>query len=207
MRLTRHLLLALIFAAPGWNSPAPAAVPPVTMHVPRQVLAEALQKSLPVVLSRASESLGGTISVNRIDNLALAEQSISASLGLTGEDVQLNTKIGGYQIALNVGNVVIDFRIDAQLRFDETTQTLYIRPMITEIDQGGEQQNNEIGALVASLFHDQELPVTIDRLQPIVANTGAKQLVIHMRVRDVSVTPDGLYLEFTPNITTTPPAQ
>lgn len=193
------LMLTMLFPAFATGSGSET----ITMKLPESVLVDSIQKSLPIQLSHNSETLGGVISITRIDKLDLQDQGLSALVGLTGTDVKINTVIAGHQIALNVGTVQLDFNITASLRYDEPSQTLFINPQISESSPENDPKGKEIGALLVSLFNGREIPVVIDRLQPIITNTGSRQLVINMHVKDIVVQPDALVLHLLPDITAT----
>ncbi|MBT8354352.1 MAG: hypothetical protein KJO60_07500, partial [Desulfofustis sp.] len=109
----------------------------------------------------------------------------------------LNTSIGGHNLLLKVGNVELDFSLEAVMRFDKPSQTLFIRPTVSGIDQRG-SQNNEVGELIAALFNGQEIPVALENLQPIITDIGTRQLVIDMSVEDVRLGSDVVEILLTP---------
>jgi len=194
-------ILLLTTISSVWAAPGNKAA--ITMSIPEIILVETIKKSLPIRLSQPSEALKGVISIKRIDRLNLGKQQISAHLVLTGTDVQIHTAIAGHQIALNVGNVQLDFSITARIRFDEASQTLFIIPQLTEMGSGTNQKGNEIAALLVSVFNGKEIPVVINKLQPIITNTGRRQLAINMHIKDIVVEPDALVLYLLPDIKAT----
>lgn len=170
---------------------------PILLSLPVKVVEEVVQKSLPLQINQPSDSLAGVISVDKIDNLIFKDKSLSASVSMSGRDVQLNTQIGGHQIRLNVGNVMLDFNLDAVMRFDPSTQTLFLRPSVSSLNQQG-AENSEAGELMVALFNDQEFPVALDNLQPFITDIGNRQLIIDMSVEDIRLDPESLDLLLTP---------
>ena len=83
------------------------------------------------------------------------------------------------------------------MRFDKASQTLFIRPTVSGTDQQG-TQNKEVGDLIAALFNDQEFPVALDTLQPIITDIGTRELIINMSIEDVRLKPKTLLLLLTP---------
>ncbi|MEJ2058462.1 MAG: hypothetical protein P8X39_11560 [Desulfofustis sp.] len=158
----------------------------ILLSLPESVIATVVEQSLPIVVNQASNSLVGSISVTDINNLALKNDSITAAVSMQGRDVQLNTSFGGNQIRLNVGSVDLNFNAAATLRFDKESQTLFIHPTVSGLEQ---QENNEAGKLMLALFNDQEIPLVLDTLQPIITDIGSNELVIDTRVHDVVVKP------------------
>jgi len=177
------------------------------MSIPEAVLVDTIKKSLPVQLSQPSDTLKGVIAINRIDSLNLEKQMLSAHLLLTGTDILVNTEIAGHQIALKVGNVQLDFNLTARIRFDESSQTLFILPQLTELAPEANQKSNEIGGLLVSVFNGKEIPIVINKLQPIITNTGSRQLAINMHVKDIVIEPDALVLYLLPDIKAIKPSK
>ena len=173
---------------------------PILLSLPEKVIAEVVQKSLPLQVNQPSESLAGQISVEKVENLNFKEESLAATVTMSGRDVQFNSSIGGHSLLLKVGNVELDFSLEAVMRFDKASQTLFIRPTVSGIDQRG-SQNNEVGELIAALFNEQEIPVALDNLQPIITDIGSRQLVIDMSVEDISLGPSSVDILLTPQTT------
>ena len=170
---------------------------PILLSLPEKVVAEVVQKSLPLQVQQPSDGLAGLISVEKVENLNFKDDSLGATVTMSGRDVQLNTSLGGHNLLLKVGNVEIDFNIEAVTRFDKASQTLFIKPTVSGIDQRG-SQNNEVGELVAALFNEQELPVALDNLEPIITDIGNRQLVIDMSVEEIRFGPDAVEILLTP---------
>lgn len=170
---------------------------PILLSLPEKVVAEMVQKSLPLQVNQPSESLAGLISVEKVENLNFNDNSLAATVTMSGRDVQLNTNLGGHNLLLKVGNVELDFSLEAVTRFDKASQTLFIRPTVSGIDQRG-SQNNEVGELIAALFNEQELPVALENLAPIITDIGNRQLVIDMSVEDIRFGPDAVEILLTP---------
>ena len=179
-----------------------AAGQPILLSLPETVVAEAVQKSLPIQVNQPSAALAGLITVEKIQNIDFRDESLSATVTMSGRDVQLNTDIGGHNLRLKVGNVELDFSLEAALRFDKPSQTLFIRPTVSGIDQRG-SQNNEAGELIAALFNEQEIPVVLDDLQPVTADIGNRQLVIDMSVEDIRLGPDLIEILLLPQTSVT----
>ena len=183
--------------------PGLIAAQPILLSLPEKVVAEMEQKSLPLQVNQPSESLAGLISVEKVENLNFNDNSLAATVTMSGRDVQLNTNLGGHNLLLKVGNVELDFSLEAVTRFDKASQTLFIRPTVSGIDQRG-SQNNEVGELIAALFNEQELPVALENLAPIITDIGNRQLVINMSVEDIRFGPDAVEILLTPQTSVKP---
>lgn len=178
--------------------PALCASQPIVLSLPDAVVGKVVQKCLPLQLNQPSESLAGLISVEKVENLAFKDKSLTAAVTMKGQNVQLNTDIGGHQLRLNVGNVDLQFSLRAVTRFDKASQTLFIRPTVSELNQQG-SQSQEVGNLLAGLFNEQEYPLTLNNLQPIITDLGNRELIIDMIVEDVRLGPKTLDIFLTPN--------
>ncbi len=195
------VLLAILFLTSVM--PVLAASPSkttITMSIPEAVLVDTIKKSLPIQFPEQSAALTGVIAINQIDRIKLAKQKLSAHLVVNGSDMRIKTAIAGHQIALNVGNVQLDFNIGASTRFDEASQTLFIIPQVSEIAPDADQKSNEIAALLVSLFNGKEIPIVINKLQPIITNTGSRQLAINMQVKDIVIEPGALVFSLLPDV-------
>ena len=193
----KKLILVVAFLLGSFTNLALGFSQPIQLSLPDTVVADVLQKSLPFHINQPSEALAGVISVDKVENLAFKDGSLAAAVTMAGRDVQLNTTIGGHQIRLNVGNVNLNFSLAAVMRFDKASQTLFIRPTVSGIDQQG-TQNKEVGELIAAMFNDQEIPVAVDNLQPIITDIGTRELIINMSIEDVRLRPKALVLLLTP---------
>ena len=177
--------------------PGRAAGQPILLRLPENVVAEVVRKSLPLQVNQPAESLAGLISVEKVENLTFKDNSLAAMVTMSGKDVQLNTNLGGHNLLLKVGNVALDFSLEAVTKFDKASQTLFIRPTVSGIDQQG-SQNNDVGELIAALFNEQELPVALENLAPIITDIGNRQLIIDMSVEDIRIVPDAVEILLIP---------
>ena len=94
------------------------------------------------------------------------------------------------------------FNITADTRYDKKAQTLFIKPTVTDLKTEGGQTGDELGNILAGLFNGREFPLAIDRLQPIIADTGSKKLAIIMQVQNVTITRNLLTMHLLPRIKT-----
>lgn len=179
--LIASLLLTLLALSAAAEQPGSDAI---LLRLPESVVADMVEKSLPLVVNQESSSLAGSISVTRINDLVFKDGSLAAAVSMQGRDVLLNTSFGGQQVRLNVGSVDLNFDLAATLRFDRDSQTLFIHPTVSGLDQ---QENSEVGKLIVALFNDREIPLSVDGIQPIITDIGSNELVIGARVHDVTL--------------------
>lgn len=195
-------ILVLLFGATGSSA---ADSEPVTLHLPEATLADILHKALPIPIDQPGGPLTGSITVTSIDQLQLRDGSVSALIGLTGSDLQVNTSIAGHQLRVNIGSADLDFALTATLRYDRPQQTLFIVPRVSH-QNGGQTtgQTTDTAALVAGLFNGREFPITIDRLEPLVTETGNRKLTVDLHPVDIAAVPRALVLSLQPVVTATP---
>ena len=194
MKKKLFLIVVLLIAAScnvSW------AAETILLSLPQSVITEVVSKSLPIQFKEASETLAGTIAINRVDNLVFKDQAMSGLISLSGRDMQLNTSFGSQQIHVNVGNVDLSFTVSATTRYDKATRTLLLHPTVTGLDEQG-SQNGEIGKLIIALFNDQDIPISLDKLQPIITDIGSKKLIIDTQVEDITLKPGKLDIDLLP---------
>ncbi len=174
----------------------------LTLTIPESVLAEAVRKSLPFLLDTGSDSVEGSIWIQSIENLQLDDQQISGFVTIIGDDILISTSIAGQQLRLKVGTVKLTFNLAADSRFEDASQTLFIRPTVTDLKTEEAQAGDELGVLLIGLFNGREFPLAIDELQPIIADTGEKKLAIDMRIKNITIARKMLSLHLLPEIRT-----
>ena len=174
----------------------------ITLTIPGSVLTEAVSQSLPVLIDPGSDTVEGSISIENIDDLQLGDQQISALITLIGNDIKIKTTIAGQQLRLKLGTVKLDFNITADTRYDGSSQTLFIKPTVTDLKTQDGQSGDELGNLLIGLFNGREFPLAIDKLQPIITDTGSKKLAIEMQINNVTISTDLLTMHLLPVIKT-----
>ena len=172
----------------------------ILLSLPQSIIADAISKSLPIAFPQDSETITGTIAVSRVEDLTFSDQTLSARISLSGRDMRINTSFGSQQIRVNVGNVDLGFSVSATTRYDKTSRTLLLHPVVSGIEEQG-SQNGEIGTLMVALFNDQDIPIPLDRLEPIITDIGSRRLVIDTQVENVVVKPGKLKIFLLPRTT------
>ena len=176
----------------------------ITLKLPESLMAEAVKKSLPFEIDTSSQTIGGSVFVKSIENLQLEDQNISALLVLAGKDIQITTKIAGQKLRLKIGDVALNFNISASIRFDEPSQTLFLKPNVTEYKSAGNKKGGEIGILLIGLLNGKEFPIEIKKMQPLITDLGSKQLAIELKIKDITIKKDILLLNLTPDVKSLP---
>jgi len=161
----------------------------ILLRLPDSVIASIVKKFLPFIINQESSSLAGSISVTEISKLVIKDGVLGAGVSMQGRDVRVDTSFGGHQVKLNVGNLDLNFDVAATVRFDRDSRTLFIRPTVSGPDQRG---NSDAGKLIVALFNDQEIPLLLSEIQPIITDVGHSELVIDTEVHDVQLRPGSI---------------
>jgi hypothetical protein len=175
----------------------------ITLNVPDSVLSQALDKSLPISIDTTSDILSGAITIVKISNLQINDQGISCRIALHGNDMFLNTDIGGQTIKLKVGSLQLDLRCNAILRFDAVKQVLYVKPMISDLQASSSAAQGDINALLMTFLNNREFPVKLQQLEPLIAETSGKTINIKMNIVGIRTHQGIVQFEIMPLIQTT----
>ncbi len=197
--LLTSLLLILLTGTLSFAAPKQEAI---TMTLPASVIKDAIHKTLPLDFKIQSNTLVGSVSIDRIDNLQFQQNKLSSRITLTGHKLNLVTSIAGHDLRMKIGSLTMNFQCDATIRFDKPSQTLYLKPVITEL-QSTDAQKTDIASTVVLLFNNREFPLQIEKLKPIVTDTGDKLLNISMDIVSITLQPNSLLLSIAPQIVAT----
>ncbi|MEA3466907.1 MAG: hypothetical protein U9R57_01625 [Thermodesulfobacteriota bacterium] len=174
----------------------------ITMNLPASVIKDAIHKTLPLNFKIQSNTLLGSVSIDKIDNLQFQRNKLSSHITLSGHKLNLVTSIAGHDLRMKIGSLTMNFQCDATIRFDVPSQTLYLKPVITEL-QSTDAPTTDIASTIVLLFNNIEFPLQIEKLKPIVTDTGDKLLNISMNIASIELRPDSLLLSITPQIIAT----
>ncbi len=209
-RTKQRIIAALFFilCAVPLSMPLPSAfaakkqAAPITLSIPQSLIAETMRKILPTRLNTNVSSLKGNISLVDVRNLRIFDGGLSARLRIAGQNMAIKTNIGGHNLNMNVGSLELDVTSDATLRFDAAKQILYVRPTIKEAKSSSNGEANQIGNGLAALLNGREFPIALQKLQPIVSQAGAKEIIIRTRIAAVKPRNGRLDLALLPTVST-----
>lgn len=181
------LLLSSLFASTA------LANQPIAITLPDTLIKEIVEKSLPVNIPIQSKTILGSITVDSIKNLRLHKNKLSGHVTLSGHNLNIVTTIAGHKLKMKIGSLTMSFQCNATVRFDQKSQALYVKPVITDL-QSSDKAKTEIASLITQLFNNHEFPLKLNKLKPFAADTGNKILTFAMRVSDVSIHPGEIHL-------------
>jgi len=190
------ILFLLLSVTPSYAAPHKQNI---KMTLPDSVIKEAIHKILPLTFKLQSNNLLGSVSIDKISNLRFQNNKLSSHITLSGHKLNLVTSIAGHNLRMNIGTVTMNFRCDATIRFDALSQTLYVKPVISEIESTGNQKT-DIAATISLLFNNREFPLQIQKLNPLITNTGNKLLNISMLISNIELRPASLLVTIKPKI-------
>ena len=191
-----------IFAVTGVCRQA-AAEDVITLMLPESVIAKSVTALLPMRIDAHSKSVQGDIMIKSISDFQLSNNQLACRLRLAGNNLGLATEIAGHEIKLKVGAVEIDVQTNATLRYDAEQQTLFVKPIVKNLNPGGSKNANaDIGQALVALLNGNEFPITLQNLDPIIAKSGGKVITINTRITDIKAQPEALRLSLVPLIKT-----
>lgn len=202
MNLKTFFTSLLFILLTGTLSPADSSQEPITMKLPVSVINAAIDKSLPLDFKIQSNTLLGSISIDKIENLKFLQNKLSSRITLSGHNLNIVTSIAGHDLRMKIGTLTMSFQCDATIRFDAPSQTLFLKPIITNLHSSNNQKTDVASAIVL-LFNNREFPLQIEKLKPLVTDTGNKSLNISMDITNIELQPGSLLLSITPTIAAT----
>jgi len=199
MNLKTFFAALLFILLTATLSPADSSQEPITMNLPDSVIKAAIDKSLPLDFKIHSDTLLGSISIDKIENLQFQQNKLSSRITLSGHKLNLVTSIAGHDLRMKIGTLTMSFQCDATIRFDATSQTLFLKPTITDL-QSSNSQKTDVASVIALLFNNREFPLRIEKRNPIVTDIGNKLLNISLDIANIELRPNSLLLSITPRI-------
>ncbi len=176
----------------------------ITITLPETVIQDSIERIQPLTFNVATDQVEGIITIEKISDLQLKDQHITAQILLHGDKMIIKTMIGNQEMRLQLGSATTDFACDAALRYDKAHQTLYIRPLPRELDKEKNFQEGNIGEALLILLNGREFPLELQDIQPIIAQVNTKTITIQSRIADIRSAPHALQFKLIPEITTTP---
>ena len=177
-----------------------AAEDVITLVLPESVIARSVTAVLPLRIDAHSQSVQGDIIIKSITDFQLNNNQLACRLRLGGTNLGFLAEIAGHEIKLKVGAVEIDVQTNATLRYDAAQQTLFVKPIVKNLSPGGKDANADIGQALVALLNGKEFPITLQNLDPIIAKSGAKTIIINTRITDIKAQPEALRLSLVPLI-------
>ena len=191
-------LFTLFFSAAVFRPVTAADL--ITLNLPQAVIAKATKAVLPLHIDAHSREIEGDITIINVSELQLTDNHLACRLHLAGNNLAFLTEIAGHEIRMKVGSVELDFKIDAAIRFDAKQQTLFIKPVVNDVATGS-GSDADIGQALVAVLNGREFPVSIQKLDPIIARTGSKTVTINTTIADIQARQSYIQLSLLPPVT------
>ena len=170
---------------------------PVTITLPAAALHQAINDILPLPLEQNGKQFQGTITVDSISKLAINDNLISLQGQVSGSDLQLTTNIGGQDIKLKLGKLVLPVTCDISLRYDAKKKTLFLTPRFQNPTHGTSNSAKTLLPLLNALGN-REYPVPLDTINAFKAKIGSKNVSVRMEPVDIRAGKNEMILKFRP---------
>ena len=197
MKNLRNSILLIFSCLLMFHTVAAAAPPPMTLSMPAATLKKTLTDLLPMPLEQNSKKFQGTITIDRISELTIRDNLIAIEGQVSGKDMTITTNIGGQDLKLNLGKLVLPVTCDITLRFDTKTRTLFLRPRFQNPTHGKSNSAKTLLPLLNSLGN-REYPVRLDSMRPMTAKVGNRKIDIRMIPVDIRASQDTLTIKLLP---------
>lgn len=176
----------------------------ITITLPEPVIQKSVKRILPLTFSVSTAQVEGIITIEKISDLQLKENHITAQLLLHGDNMTIKTMVADQEIRLQLGSASTDFACDAGLRYDAAEQILYIRPLPRELETEQSFKEGNIGEALLILLNGREFPLELHDIQPLIAETNNKTITIKTQIADIRSVPNSLQLRLASEISTNP---
>jgi hypothetical protein len=195
---TRYFILLFFFCTVTLTGHAQATKSqPVTITLPGPALHQVISDILPLPLEQNGKKFKGTITVDSISKLEINDNLISLQGQVSGADIQLSTNIGGQDIKLNLGKIVLPVTCDISLRYDPKKKTLFLTPRFQNPTHNSSDSAKTLLPLL-SAFGNREYPVTLDTINAFKAKIGSKNVSVRMEPVDIRAGNNEMILKFRP---------
>ena len=192
------LLFILYTITTSLTNPVHAAInQPVTITLPATALHQTISDMLPLPLEQHSKQFQGTITVDSISKLEINDNLISLQGQVSGTDMELTTNVGGQDIQLNLGKLVLPVTCDISVRYDPNKKILFLTPRFQNPTHGTSNSTKTLLPLLNALGN-KEYPVTLDKISPFNAKVGSKNVSLRLEPVDIEAANNEMVLKLQP---------
>ena len=170
----------------------------ITLTMPSAALHQTISNMLPMSLEQIGQQkrFEGTITVDSISRLAVKENTISLQAQLSGRNMKMTTSIGGQNIQVKLGQLVLPVTCDIALRFDTKKKRLFLTPQFKNPDHGKSNSAKTLLPLLNGL--SREYPVPLDNLAPFTGQIGSQTVSARMEIVNIKAAKNNLIIQFRP---------
>lgn len=103
-------------------------------------------------------------------------------------------------LKLKVGSVQLGLQCNAALRYDASKQLLFVKPVISDLKASSTAAEGDIDALLMGFLNNREFPIKMKQMQPLVAETSGKNIIVNMNIAGVRTGQGVLLFDILPQI-------
>jgi hypothetical protein len=184
-------------AAPAKNkrSSPPAESDPVAIVLPASALHRTLRGLFPLPLDLPEENrqFKGSITVDSISSLTVANGRIVVSGQISGRNLSMNAEVAGQSLHIRLGSLTLPVACEIFLRLDHEEQTLFLTPRFQSKAQPA-NPDDAVVPLLNSLSREYAVPlddlrqtwktdsgIIALRLEPVDIRTADDALILHLQ--------------------------
>jgi len=200
MRLLHFFFVTIFFTVVYLTGIHPARADknqPVTITLPASALYQTIQELLPLPIEQNSRKFQGTITLDSISKLAIHNNLVSVQGVVSGKNMQVTTDIGGQDILLKLGKLVLPVTCDISLRYNQKQKTLFLKPMFQNPSHGSSNSAKTLLPLLNGLGN-KEYPVKLGNISPFQTKIGAKTVSVQMEPVDIKAGKNEMILKLRP---------
>ena len=176
----------------------------VTISIPDAVLFTALKEGLPFPIAAQSQYVQGDVIVQSLDKVQVREKFLFLQGVVSGQNVTINSTIGGKEISLNIGRVQLPVSCELFLRFDGNKKILFVTPRFPKPKSLYTADPADALLLLLSSQGEKEYPVELDSIQPILAKAGTFNILIELEPVDIQTREGLLQIKMRPRLSNGP---
>ena len=189
------LLLLLVF-----SFPAGAVDQVATISIPEDVLSRIIKDGLPITIEAQSQYVQGEVIFESLENLQVMEKSLLLQGVASGRNFTVVTTIAGREITMKLGNVQLPVSCELFLRFDSSKKTLFVTPRFPKPKSLYSTDPADALLLLLSSLDEDEYPVELGAIRPIIAEVGSSSIPIELEPVDIQTQKGLLLIKMKPTV-------
>jgi len=189
------LLFLLVF-----SFPAGAIDQAATISIPEDVLSRTIKDSLPITVKAQSQYVQGDVIFESLENLQVMEKSLLLHGVASGRNFAVVTTVADREIEMKLGNVQLPVSCELFLRFDSNKKILFVRPRFPKPKSLYSTDPADALLLLLSSLDEDEYPVELSAIRPIIAEVGSSSIPIELNPVDIQTQKGLLLIKIKPTV-------
>jgi len=180
-----------------------AASGPMTIALPADMIQRSLQAILPLNIDDPGNYVEGTLILNSISELTLANNSAVVEGMVIGRNISIITQVGSQDMRIKVGDLQLPLTCDLTFRYDAGEKVLYVTPRVRPPASGSITDMASSVTALLTLFGNREYPISLPSLKTLNARIGDRNISVDMEPVDIRVSRDQLIVKMVPRFSKT----